>query len=317
MNNLHEVVQRTKELYNELGRTPLRLEIESSGISKYAIQKNGYENILSMAGLTPHSHGGAREVRKAEKITNEIFSKSIDSHIEEYVPRVAIKENKFSKILCWPDSHYPFVNKEAEEKMIQFAIENQPDYIIQVGDLLDCYAASKFPRSQNIFTPKEEERLGIEMATNAWKKLREGCPKAKCFQLMGNHDVRILKRTLESLPIAEHWIEAYFKQLFSFEGVETIFDTRQELEVDGILFTHGFLSSGSHKDYYLKNVIHGHDHKLYVMHRRIHGQNIFEMSCGFIGDVESKPLSYTSSKLANFQLGFGWVDQWGARTIHL
>jgi UDP-2,3-diacylglucosamine pyrophosphatase LpxH len=209
------------------------------------------------------------------------------------------------------------VNKEAESKMIEFAKEHQPDYIIQVGDLLDCYAASKFPRSQNIYTPKEEERLGIEMAKDAWSRLKESCPKAKCYQLMGNHDVRMLKRTLESLPIAEHWIEKYFRELFTFEGVETIFDTREELEIDGILFTHGFLQAGNHKDYYLKNVIHGHDHKLYVQHRRIHGENIFEMSCGFIGDVEAKALSYTPSKLANFQLGFGWVDQWGARTIHL
>jgi len=318
MNELNEIVQKVKSLSNELGRTPLRLEIQSSGIiSQHKMDRHGYLNILSMAGLEAHSKADSMKMRKSEKITNEIFHKDIDRHIEEYEPRTLNKQNKFSKILCWPDSHYPFVNKEAEQKMIDFAIEHQPNYIIQVGDLLDCYAASKFPRSQNIFTPKEEERLGIEMATKAWQQLIKGCPGAKCYQLMGNHDVRILKRTLEVLPIAEHWIEAYFKQLFSFEGVETIFDTRQELEIDGILFTHGFLGSGTHKDYYLKNVIHGHDHKLYVMHRRIHGQSIFEMSCGFLGDVESKPLSYTSSKLANFQLGFGWVDQWGARTIHL
>lgn len=313
---LHDAIQLAKRLYNDLGRTPLAMELANGGISRHFITKYGYEKIISLAGLPVLSKSESMAVNKLN-ITNEIFHRDIERHIEEHVPRVPNKQNDFSKILCWPDSHYPFVNKEAETKMIEYAIEHQPDYIIQVGDLLDCYAASKFPRSQNIFTPKEEEALGIGMARDAWKKLREGCPRAKCYQLMGNHDVRILKRTLESLPIAEHWIEAYFKQLFSFEGVETIFDTRQELEIDGILFTHGFLGSGSHKDYYLKNVIHGHDHKLYVMHRRIHGQSIFEMSCGFIGDVESKPLSYTSSKLANFQLGFGWVDQWGARTIHL
>lgn len=313
---LHEIVQTAKRLYDELQRTPLALELFSAGCSKHYVQMYGYDNIVNMAGLTPLTKA-ERISAKKPKITNEIFERDIQEHLEQYTPRTSIKEYVFPKILCWPDSHYPFVNKEAEAKMIAFAIENQPDYIIQVGDLLDCYAASKFPRSQNVYTPKEEEKLGIEMAQNAWKKLREGCPSAKCYQLMGNHDVRMLKRTLESLPIAEHWIEKYFKELFTFEGVETIFDTREELEIAGILFTHGFLGAGSHKDYYLKNVIHGHDHKLYVQHRRIHGQNIFEMSCGFIGDVEAKALSYTPSKLANFQLGFGWVDKWGARTIHL
>jgi predicted phosphodiesterase len=314
MDELNRIIQVVKELANEYGRTPLRQEIISAGVSNYRVQKYGYEKILDMCGLDSLS---IVATKNKKKITSEIFNRDIQSHLEEYVPKLAAPQKPFSKILCWPDSHYPFVNKEAEAKMIEFAIEHQPDYIIQVGDLLDCYSASKFPRSQNIFTPKEEERLGIEMATNAWKKLREGCPRAKCYQLMGNHDVRMLKRTLESLPIAEHWIEKYFKELFTFEGVETIFDTRQELEIDGILFTHGFLSAGSHKEYYLKHVIHGHDHKLYVQHRRLHGQNIFEMSCGFLGDVEAKALSYTPSKLANFQLGFGWVDQWGPRTIHL
>lgn len=313
---LHEAVQTAKNLYIELGRTPMKMELIANGMSKYYVSMYGYEKIIELAGLFPMTKSETMGL-KNKKMTNEIFHKDIDRHIEEFVPSIPLKENKFSKILCWPDTHYPFVNKEAESKMIEFAIQNQPDYIIQIGDLLDCYAASKFPRSQNIFTPKEEERLGIEMATSAWKRLRDGCPKAKCFQLLGNHDLRTLKRTLESLPIAEHWIEEYFKNLFKFEGVETIFDPRKELDIDGILFTHGFLQAGNHKDYYLKNVIHGHDHKLYVMHRRIHGQSVFEMSCGFIGDVESKPLSYTPSKLANFQLGFGWVDQWGARTIHL
>lgn len=316
MNDLHDLVAKIKDKARELGRTPLRLELESHVISQAKIKKYGYNELIEMAGLVPLTESEKKTVKRF-KPTNEIFERDIHQHIEEYQQKTPVKINKFPKILCWPDSHYPFVNKQAEEAMIEFARENQPDYIIQVGDLLDCYAASKFPRSQNIYTPKEEERLGIEMAQNAWKKLRQYCPRAKCYQLMGNHDVRMLKRTLESLPIAEHWIEKYFHELFTFEGVETIFDTREELEVAGILFTHGFLGSGAHKDYYLKNVIHGHDHKLYVQHRRIHGQNIFEMSCGFLGDVEAKALSYTPSKLANFQLGFGWVDQWGARTIHL
>lgn len=316
MDEIGQLVQIATQLANELGRAPLRMELVASGITNYKIQKHGFEKILSLAGLNPHGIGDSRIISK-NKITNKIFERDIYQHLEEYAPRSKIKENNFPTILCWPDSHYPFVNKEAEEKMIKFAAENKPQYIVQVGDLLDCYSASKFPRSQNIYTPKEEERLGIEMAQSAWKRLRESCPNAKCYQLMGNHDVRMLKRTLESLPIAEHWIEKYFRELFSFEGVETIFDTREELEIDGILFTHGFLASGTHKDFYLKNVIHGHDHKLYVHHRRISGQNIFEMSCGFIGDIDSKALSYTSSKLANFQLGFGWVDKWGARTIHL
>ncbi len=313
--DIHEAAQIAKKLAFDLGRTPLRLELQQAGISGFFVQSRGYKTILDSAGLEPQTF--QEKLTRKKNITNEIFERDIRQDIEEYSPRVPIKENNFSKMLCIGDTHFPFVNKWGIERLVEFAKVHKPAYIIQIGDLLDCYAASKFPRSQNIYTPKEEERLGIEMASKMWADLRAACPQAKCYQLMGNHDVRMLKRTLELLPIAEHWIEKHFKELFTFEGVETIFDTREELEIDGILFTHGFLGAGSHKDYYLKNVIHGHDHKLYTQYRRIHGQNIFEMSCGFLGDVQSKPLSYTPSKLANFQLGFGWVDQWGPRTIHL
>lgn len=270
-----------------------------------------------MAGLTPNGVTESRIIAKTPKITNEIFHASIERQIEEYVPRNPIKEVIFPKILCWPDTHYPFQNKAGVDRMIEFAKDNQPEYIVQVGDLFDMYAASKFPRSQNIYTPKDEERLAREMAEADWKRLKEACPEAICYQLLGNHDIRPLKRTLESLPIMEHWVEKYLGELFTFEGVNTILDTREELKLAGILFTHGFLGSGNHKDYYLNNVVHGHDHKLYVLNRRIMGQNIFEMSCGFLGDIEAKALSYTPSKLANYQDGFGWIDKWGPRTIHL
>jgi len=314
--DLHEIVSLIKELNAEYGRPPLRMELESAGASKWTIQTIGFEKLMSAANLEPISRGDLY-AHKREKITNEIFRKDIEQVISDYVPRVPLASISFPKILCIGDTHFPFTNMKAMGKLYEFAEVHQPDHIIQVGDLLDCYAASKFPRSHNVYTPKQEEELGIGMAREMWSKLHKICPKAKKYQLLGNHDIRTLKRTLESLPIAEHWIEKYFQELFTFENVETEFDHRKEIEIGGILFTHGFLSSGAHKDFYLKHVIHGHDHKLYVQHRRIHDQNIFEMSCGFLGDIEAKALSYTSSKLANYQLGFGWVDQWGPRTIHL
>lgn len=131
MKDINEIVQKVKELFHDLGRVPLRLELESGGVSRHFVSKYGYNEIIALAGFEPLSKLDSVNARKP-KLTNEIFERSIDKHIEEYVPRTPVKENKFSKILCWPDSHYPFVNKEAEEKMIQFAIENQPDYIIQV-----------------------------------------------------------------------------------------------------------------------------------------------------------------------------------------
>jgi len=310
--DLHQLAQLATQLNNDLGRPPGKMEMINAGATWYSINKHGgMSGVLSAAGIEMEKQG-----RKKQPAPS-IFQRDIQNHLETYSPRELPPQVPLPKILCIPDTHFPFVNTQALERLISFSEKMQPDYIIQVGDLFDCYAASKFPRSLNVYTPKEEERLARDGADDMWAKLIAGSPKATCYQLLGNHDVRMVKRTLEALPQAEHWIEKYMLELFSFDGVKTIMDTREELEIAGILFTHGFLGKGAHKDYYIKNVVHGHDHKLYVDTRRIHGQNVFEMSCGFLGDVESKALSYTSSKSANYQIGFGYIDEYGPRVIYL
>ena len=189
--DLHEIVRVIKELNIEYGRPPLRQELESYGVSKHVIQTNGFAKLLRLAGMEPISRKELGEFKR-EKITNEIFKKDIYQVIESHVPRVSISKEKFPKILCIGDTHFPFVNKEALEKLYSFAEEHRPEYIIQVGDLLDCYAASKFPRSQNIYTPKQEEELGISMAREMWSRLHKICPSAVKHQLLGNHDIRTL-----------------------------------------------------------------------------------------------------------------------------
>lgn len=89
-----------------------------------------------------------------------------------------------------------------------------------MGDLLDMYSHSKFPKSQNVYTPKDEEEAGIKKARELWAAIRKASPNSKCVGLLGNHDIRPLKRTLESAPQLEHWIEKYFKDLMQFDGVE-------------------------------------------------------------------------------------------------
>jgi len=49
--DLHELVVKLKELYNELGRTPTLKEFEKSGISKRQIHKHKYSTICNAAGI--------------------------------------------------------------------------------------------------------------------------------------------------------------------------------------------------------------------------------------------------------------------------
>jgi predicted phosphodiesterase len=220
-------------------------------------------------------------------------------------------------ILIAGDIHFPWANLATLERFHAFNREHRPAYVVQVGDLMDMYSYSKFPRSQNIYTPKEEERLARDGAESFFSRIRKDNPECKVYNLRGNHEQRMVKRTLESAPQMEHFVEKYLDDLMTFEGVEQVSDPRDILKISGVGFHDGYLGKlGDHRDAALMNMVVGHTHRGGVSYRRIRESVLWELNAGFMGDPESKALSYTSSKIQNYTLGFGYVDKYGPRFIH-
>jgi len=311
--DIHEAVQLVTKLYHDTGKIPVRHEAQVAGLTEWHMKKLGWKNILSSAGLD------SKNISSIKKIDNSIFEKDIFEHVENYAP-VDFKSPKTnSKILVVGDLHFPWVYKKGLELLYEFNKTEQPDYIIQVGDAYDMYAFSKFPRSQNIYSPKEEEQLGREGLELFWRRMRLDNSKAKCVMLHGNHDIRPIKRTLEHGGTFEHIVEKHLKEIMTFEGVETVYDYREEYEIEGILFHHGFLSGlGQHRDATLRNFVAGHTHKGGVSYRRIRSEVLWELNAGFLGDPEAKVFSYTAlKKNNNYTLGWGFIDKYGPRFIHI
>ena len=155
------------------------------------------------------------------------------------------------------------------------------------------------------------------MAEEFFSRLRKDNPTARFYNLLGNHDVRPMKRALESMPSMEHWIEKYLKDLMTFEGVQFIDDYREVMDIQGVGFHHGFRTNiGEHRDNYLRNMVVGHTHRGGVSYRRIGDQTLWELNAGFMGDPDSKVMSYTPTKCENYTLGFGYIDKLGPRFIH-
>lgn len=316
MKELSEIVQKTKELFHELGRTPLRLELESHGVSKHFLARYGYNDILKLAGLEPLNKSEMMAARKP-KINNDIFLKDIRMVVDERIPIDFKSPKTKSKILVAGDVHFCWEHKPTIERFYEFNREIQPEYIIQVGDLYDMYSFSKFPRSQNLYTPREEEKLSREGAEKFFAQIIKDNPKARVYNMFGNHDIRPVKRSLESMPTMEHFVEKYLEDLMTFKGVSLVKDHREILKIDGIGFHHGYLGKlGDHRDSGLINMVVGHTHRGGVSYRRIREETLWELNAGFMGDPESKVMSYTSSKLQNYTLGFGYIDEHGPRFIH-
>lgn len=314
MKESHEfeyVVRKTQEIAQEIGHTPLRVELESMGVSRWAVQTHGYVNIIAAAGLEPNP-----KTTTIRRPTNDIFRQDIRDVVEQHVPREMQQHSIKSKILVGGDIHFPFQHKPTIERFHEFNREFMPDYVIQMGDLYDMYAHSRFPKSQNIYKPEEEEILAREGAEDFWGQVCKDNPNAKKYQIMGNHDERPVKQTLSLQPTMEHVVKRHLKKLMTFDGVELIFDYREVLKIDGVGFHHGYLSQlGAHRDSFLENMVVAHTHKGGVSTRRIRNQVLFELNVGFMGDPESKAMSYTPTKQENYTLGFGYIDRFGPRFI--
>lgn len=309
---LHDLVITIKDIALELGRSPTRAEFEQrvQGGDGKLRAVGGLAVLQRAAGLTPYSE------RRFPKITNQIFEKDIAAHLAERIPKEPLPQSPWPKIAVLGDLHEPFSHAKLKEAFIAFCTENQPDWIVQVGDAVDFYSHSKFPRSHNIFTPKDEEQLARKNLEKLWADLAVAVPKAKRVMLIGNHAIRPMKRVLEAVPTIEHWAEKYLTDYLSFPNVHTVMDTREEYMIGDICFIHGYKSGlGAHRDHILSNVVCGHTHTGGASFRSFRGRTYWELNAGLAGDIESPGLTYTATRTTGWTLGWAWIDKHGPRFI--
>ncbi len=319
MSGEHDLVAAVKQLAIELGRVPTKVEFEDylTG-ADYKMRKVQWTmtTLLQAAGLDTYDE--RRSKRNKNGLTNQIFRRDLPEVLSQHIPAEIVVPVRYTPTLVIPDTHFPFVNHRVLEAIYKWTQENKPGRIVQIGDLYDLYCHSRFPRSQNIYMPKQEEELARRGAEEMWATLRKIVPGAECVQLKGNHDIRPLRRTMESLPALEHVVSKYLDELMTFEGVKLIPDPRQEYIVEGIEFIHGHYSGiGKHRDYALMNAVCGHIHLGGTSFKRIRGQTLWELNAGLAGDPESKALGYTPQRIYQWTPGFGWIDGDGPRFVPL
>lgn len=309
----HDLISKLKDMAIELGRIPTRNEFcKGVKAARYHITKHyqEYSVMVHAAGLDPN--------RTTKAVSNIIFEKSIEEQIEGFIPKVKhpFIETEFTSSIIIGDTHFPFVHKEKIKKVLEFIDFVKPARVIQIGDLYDMLSHTKFPRSMNVYTPKEEMDLARAGAREMWKKIRMSVPKAEMYQILGNHDIRPMKRILERYPEGELFLD--FEKWFLFDGVQAEMDTRKELILDGIAYIHGHGSKlGQHMEYMRRSVIHGHTHRAGIVYKNYGDTILFEADAGFVGDMESKALSYTPQKYTHSTHTILQINQFGPQIIIL
>lgn len=225
----------------------------------------------------------------------------------------------FHSVLILGDIHFPWHHEEALALALELAGDLQPACVVQIGDLYDLYAFSKYVRSRNLYTPKAETEMARSLAEKMWATLRHRCPDAHLFQVVGNHDERVAKRLMESLPELEHLaLPAIEEKLFSFpeQGVITQTGMHEELIIDDTVYIHGSLQLSKHAPRYGCNVVAGDKHKGELkLHSNISG-SFWELTVGWLGNIHAPVYGYRQQrKLVDTNLGVGIVDHLGPRFV--
>lgn len=217
-----------------------------------------------------------------------------------------------SKVLIISDTHFPYQDKRALAQVLRLIKKERPSTVIQIGDLLDQYTLSRYARSQNKTTPKGELEQGIKDAKAMWKAVQKAAPRAQCFQLSGNHDVRAKKRIQERLPEMESLFD--LKAFYTFNKVTTLLSDRDFLTIDGVVYCHGWLSKSiDHAKHFNKPTVHGHRHRPAI---ECQGK-LWSMDVGFLGDEKRFPFNYTMSKVTNWTVAIGIVENKKPRLVLL
>jgi predicted phosphodiesterase len=209
-----------------------------------------------------------------------------------------------SKVFVIGDLHFPYASKKALDQVYKKIKSSKPNVVIQIGDLLDQYSFSKYARSVNLTTPKQELDNGLKQAREFWAKVHKLVPKAKKIQLLGNHDVRIRKRMLSQFPEMESLYS--FTQQYTFPNVKTCKSDRDFVKIDGVVYCHGWYSKSiKHANHFNSPVVHGHLHAPGVTTEG----RLWAMDVGYLADPKQLPMQYTASKYSHWRHACGIVNK--------
>lgn len=300
------IVAALKSVANDLGRPPTRAELEQlRGFKKHQIDITfgTYTAALAAAGFA------AFDTRKKsnKKLVQEFFSADLSQLLSKACTPASPLLEPYPNIICIGDMHLPWWHEPTITMLYLILEQEQPDYIIQMGDLYDFFSFGKYPRSHLLIRPDEELRIGRQLAETFWQTVRRICPRAKLVQLIGNHDLRPMKRVLESgSPELEPFFN--FKSFFEFEGVHTQHDAREPYRIKEFSFIHGHLSqAGAHRNQLKTHVAHGHTHRGGVVMNKRDGRHLVEIDCGHVGDASKKVFNYTAVREPSWTRGYAQI----------
>lgn len=227
----------------------------------------------------------------------------------------------YKHVVIFGDMHLPWSDKETVRWAINYVNKHKPDLILQIGDLYDNFNYSRFYRSPDVISPRNEMLQARKQGLEFWKQLRIASPKARRIQILGNHDLeRLEKMSLTLAPALAHLVVDKMTELMTFEGVETLSSGRDHFSAmvqgERVNFMHGcFSQTIAHAKHYMSNVVLGHLHRGEIIPFKQGDKDLWAMNVGYMGNPKAPVFKYTKTILNAWTLGLGVIDEEGPKFL--
>lgn len=248
---------------------------------------------------------------------NQGFIETIFANYKKEVlnaPKVKEIHPGNTKIICINDLHIPFHDINATSLCFEFIKEQQPNYLVLNGDIIDCYWESTFVKNPNHHTYLQEE---CDAFYKLFHSLKKYIPNTKIVYINGNHEDRIKRETWKNT--AFFGVKSLeIPNLLKFDKLNIEFQPTRKI-INNFIFTHGNAarkdSSYSAKAELINHNCHsgisGHTHRLGGFNQTSMDEvsSWYENGCLCTLNPE-----YTKEE-PNWQQGFGLLDQINGMTF--
>ena len=216
------------------------------------------------------------------------------------------KKTKSRIIFALPDMHLPYMDWNAIEEVaeeIRLAKRRGDDVVVvQLGDLMDQRAWSRFPKEGDADSAQDEWNKTEECMERLYKLIPE------MHILFGNHDSRIAKKATEAyLP---KQLVKTLDNHFNFDGWKW-HTSDDPLVIDDIAFIHGDsfpiprpISAALRLG---QSVVYGHSHQASLSYVTTHNRTMFALNPGWLGDETQSAFRYASGSPHKCWKGYGVI----------
>lgn len=197
--------------------------------------------------------------------------------------------------LLYGDTHFPYQDDRALAIVGRIAEVLSPSVIVHMGDLLDCYALSRFDKDPNVLGSLQEE---IDAARAHLAVMRLRSPKSRFVLLEGNHENRLTRvlwglqgesRTLAKLNVVRQSVT--WPVLLGLDEMGVEFHAYDQQPISGILphfaLKHGTLvrkesgySARAEMEHHGESGASGHTHRFGLYQKTSDRQRVWvETGC--------------------------------------